>query len=338
MSCDPILLIGGAGIVGRQTARFLRTAHPDVPLLIGGRDRSKAERAAAEIGNAEAVTIDLATADLGLAGRPIGAIAIFFTDTTTAALRVAQRRRVPYISISPALHEVGPEVAAYMQRPTAAPVVLGTEWLVGATTIPTLEFAKSFRRVDTVRLGAVLGERDATGPAGFDDLERQTQTVPAIQARRDGIWVWRHDDDLKAELQTVNGTTLTAMALSPHDVVALATETSASNVEFNLAIRKDADHAHGEPMSTEILIELRGIDHTDQPLTTRHAVIHPEGQMPLTGLGVALVLERLLGFDDKPATPAGLYFPYQLLDSQRYFDQFERAGGIIKELEPTFMK
>lgn len=334
MTLDPILLIGGAGIVGRQTAKFLRHSYPDVPLLIGGRDFEKASEAAASIGNAEGVKIDLADDNLGLAGHPISAVAIFFTDTTTAALRFAQRRGVPYISISPALHEVGPEVAAYMHQPTAAPVVLGTEWLVGATTIPTLEFAKSFKRVDTIRLGAVLGEQDATGPAGFDDLKRQTQTVPAIQARRDGIWFWRQGDDLKTELQTIDGTTLTAMALSPHDVVALATATSASDVEFNLAIREDASRAHGEPMSTEILIALVGEGHDGQPLRTRHAVVHPEGQMPLTGLGVALVLERLLGLDGKPATPAGLYFPYQLLDSQHYFDRFEQAGGQLLTLDP----
>ncbi|WP_251977155.1 NAD(P)-dependent oxidoreductase [Salinicola avicenniae] len=327
MSFDPILLIGGAGIVGRQTAELLRSAHPGVPLLIAGRNLEKASEAAASLGHAEGVKIDFADDDLGLAGRPISAMAIFFTDVTTAALRFAQRRGVPYLSISPALHEVGPDIAAYMQRPTAAPVVLGTEWLVGATTIPTLEFAKSFKRVDALRLGAVLGERDETGPAGFDDLERQTQTVPAIQARRHGRWIWRQGDDLQAELQTLDGTTLPAMALSPHDVVALATETGAPNAEFNLAIRTAANHAHGESMSTEILIDLAGIDHADQPLATRHAVTHADGQMPLTGLGVALVLERLTGLDGRPATSPGLYFPYQLLDAKHYLERFKQIGG-----------
>jgi len=329
---DPILLIGGAGIVGRQTARWLRAAHPDVPLLIGGRDLARAEEAATEIGNAEAAKIDLTAADLGLGARPVAAVAIFFTDTTIAALRFAQARGVPYISISPAIHEVGPEVAAYMHKPGAAAVVLGTEWLVGATTIPTLEFAKAFARIDTIRLGAVLSERDETGPAGFDDLERQTQTLPAIQARRNDTWVWRSGEDLKAELQAIDGTTLPAMALSPHDVVALATETRASNVEFNLAIRGGADHACGEPMSSEIIIELAGEDHSGRPLRTRHAVIHPQGQMPLTGLGVALVLERLTGLDGKPATPPGLYFPYQLLEPTNYFVRFEQAGGVVMTL------
>jgi len=37
MSPHPILLIGGSGVIGRSTARQLRAAYPDVPLLIGGR-------------------------------------------------------------------------------------------------------------------------------------------------------------------------------------------------------------------------------------------------------------------------------------------------------------
>ncbi|ANF57264.1 hypothetical protein [Halotalea alkalilenta] len=58
MSPDPILLIGGSGVIGRWTARFLRAAHPNVALLIGGRDIAKAEEVAAEVGGAEAVVLD----------------------------------------------------------------------------------------------------------------------------------------------------------------------------------------------------------------------------------------------------------------------------------------
>ena len=47
MSPHPILLVGGSGVVGQHTARTLRKAHPDVPLLIGG--PSQRERAAAEV-------------------------------------------------------------------------------------------------------------------------------------------------------------------------------------------------------------------------------------------------------------------------------------------------
>ena len=333
MTLDPILLIGGAGNVGRQAARFLREAYPALPLLIGGRDLASAQQAAAAIGNAEGVAVDLDAQDIGLGARPVSAIAIFFTDTTTAALQFAQRRGVPYLSVSPAMTEIGPDIAAYMHRPRAAPVILGTEWLVGATTIPALEFAKTFRRIDTIRIGALLDEQDEGGPASFDDLERQTKALPAVQARRNGAWVWRSGDDLETRFRAADGAMLEATGLSPHDVFGLATVTGAPNVEFNLAIGVSSSRRRGEPMSTEIIIELEGEDQAAQPLRSRHAVTHPEGQMPLTGLGVALLLERLVGLDGKPAVGAGLYFPYQLLDPAVYLERFTQAGERILELD-----
>lgn len=77
MTLDPILLIGGAGTVGRQAARFLRETYPELPLLIGGRDLARAQQAAAGIGNAEGVAVDLDAQDIGLGARPVSAIAIF---------------------------------------------------------------------------------------------------------------------------------------------------------------------------------------------------------------------------------------------------------------------
>ena len=333
MPLHPILLIGGSGVVGRWTARFLRAAHPDAPLLIGGRDLAKAEEAAAEVGGAEGVVVDLAADDLGLGGRPVSAVAILFTDERIAGLRFARSRRVPHISISPGIIEIAPEVAAYMHDPDAAPVVLGTEWLVGATTVPTLEFAEAFGRVHDIAIGALLDEQDAFGPAAEADMERQTNTMPAALARRDGAYIWRVGDDARAEFRAVDGTEMEATAFSPNDVVGLATATGAPNVQFNLATGVSSTRRRGEPVSTEIVIEIAGEDHAGRALRTRHAVVHPEGQMPLTGLGVAMVLERLVGLDGGPATPPGLYFPYQLLEPTAYFARLEHIGGAVLKLE-----
>ncbi|MCP9625864.1 NAD(P)-dependent oxidoreductase [Rhodopseudomonas palustris] len=332
MSNDPILLIGGAGHVGRWTARSLRAAHPDLPLLIGGRDRARAERAAADL-HAEAVVIDDTVADLGLGHRRVSAIATLFTDQRLTALQLAQTRGVPHLSISPGIIELGPEVAAYMHRPQAAPVVLGTEWMVGGTTVPTLAFAKAFGRIDDISIGALLDEQDAFGPAAEADLERQTRTMPLALVRQDGAYVWRAGDDLKTSFRAVDGTVMAASAFSPNDVLGLATATGAPNVRFSLAVGVSSSRRRGEPLSTEIIIELTGMDHAGRPLRRRHAIIHPGGQMPLTGLGVALVLERLIGLDGRPATPAGLYFPYQLIGPDTYFTRLAKAGGEVMELE-----
>jgi len=301
--------------------------------LIGGRDLAKGDEAAAEIGNAEGVVLNLAADDLGLGERPVSAVAVFLKDDMIAGLRFAQARGVPHISISAGIIEIGPEVAAYIHKPDAAPVVLGAEWLVGATTVPTLETAKEFGRVHDIAIGALLDEQDAGGPAAAVDLERLTKTMPAALARRDGAYFWRVGDDAKAKFRAVDGTEMEASAFSPYDVVGLATATGAPNVQFNLASGVSSTRRRGEPMSTEIVIELAGEDHAGRPLRTRHAVVHPEGQMPLTGLGVAMVLERLIGLDGNPAISAGLYFPYQLLEPTAYLARLKQTGGTVLKLE-----
>ncbi len=329
----PILLMGGAGVVGRWAAQYLRAAHPEIPILVGGRNLAKAEQAAAEITNATGVAIDIRADDLGLGDVPVSAVAVLFMDERIAGLRFAQARGVPHISISPGINEMAPEVAAYIHNPSAAPVILGTEWLVGATSMMTLGFAKAFGRVDTIAIGALLDEQDAFGPAALADLERQTKTMPAALVRRDGVYTWLAGDDAKTSFAAVDGTRMVAMAFSPYDVVGLATALGAQNVQFNLALGESSTRRNGESMSTEILIELRGSDHAGRPLRTRHAVVHPEGQMPLTGLGVALLLERVTGLDGSAAVQAGLYFPLQLLDPATYVARLKQAGGEILALE-----
>ncbi|MBO1075452.1 hypothetical protein [Roseomonas marmotae] len=333
MSSAPILLMGGSGAIGRWTTRCLRAAHPDLPLLIGGRDLAKARRAAAEAGGAEGVAINLTADDLGLGGRPISAVAVLFWDERLAGLRYAHARGVPHISISSGIHEMAPEIATYMHKPDAAPVVLGYEWLVGATTVPALELARAFRRVDSIVIGALVDEQDTGGPAVAEDFERLSRTLPAALTRRGGGYLWRGGDDAKTWFDAADGTRMEAGGFSSIDVAGLATATGAPDVQFNIATGVSSTRRRGEPVSTEIIIELAGEDHGGRALRTRHAVVHRGGAAPLTGLGVAMILERLTGLDGRPATPAGLYFPHQLLDSGAYFARLRESGGEVLELE-----
>ncbi|EWY36974.1 saccharopine dehydrogenase [Skermanella stibiiresistens SB22] len=326
-------MAGGSGMVGRRTAQYLRAASPDVPLLIGGRDLAKAKEVAAVIGNAEGVALDLTADDLGLGGREVGAVAVFVKDDAISSLRFAQARGVPHVGISSGASEIAPEVAAYVQSPGASAVVLGAEWLVGAVTVPALEFVKDFRHVHDITIGALLDEQDTGGPAAAIDMRRLGEILPAALTRRDGAFFWRLGEDAEARFRAIDGTEMEAVAFSPFDVMGLAAATSAPNVQFNLATGVSSTRRRGEPMSTEIIIELAGEDHAGQPLRTRHAILHPEGQMPLTALGVAMVLERLIGLDGEPATPPGLYFPYQLLESRAYFERLDRIGGKVMTLD-----
>jgi hypothetical protein len=59
----------------------------------------------------------------------------------------------------------------------------------------------------------------------------------------------------------------------------------------------------------------------------------PAGAALLTGLSVAMLLERLLGLDGQPPTPPGLYFPYQLLDACAFLKRLEQEGGQLSALQ-----
>ncbi|MFC6631787.1 NAD(P)-dependent oxidoreductase [Microbulbifer taiwanensis] len=331
MSIDSILLIGGSGFAGGWATKQIRDAYPDQHLLIGARDMERAQTMADVLGRAEAVAIDLSEEDLGLGDLPISAVAVFFADPSVAALRFAQSRCVPYLNIAPALFELGPEMAAYMHRPDTSAVVLGTEWMVGATTIFALRFAEAFDLIEEVRIGAILDEKDDFGPSAMTDYNRQTDVMTAALARKEGAFFWRMGDDRETVIHAADGTATNAVAASYNDVLALSTALHVQNLQFDLAIDVSSSRRRGERPSTEILIEIAGTDRAGAAMRTRHAVISPGGQMPLTGLGAALVLERLTGLDGNPATPSGLYFPYQLLNPETFFARFEQIGGIVQE-------
>lgn len=332
MSFDPILLLGGSGAIGRQTARALRTTYPDVPLLIGGRDLAKAQKAAAEMGCAQGIAIDAAAVDLGLGERKVSAVVVLYKDHSLAALRFAQSRGVPHLSISSGVFEIAPEIARFMNAPDAAAIVLGYEWLVGATTVPALHLARSFSQVHEIRIGALVDEQDVGGPAVAADFEHLNHLMPRALTRRDGNYIWREGDEMKAVFSALDGSEIAATGFSSIDVVGLASATGARNVQFDLGMGISSSRRKGGAFSTEILLELSGLDHADQALHSRHAVVHPGGAAPLTGMGIALLLERLVGLDGKPPVAPGLYFPYQILDASHYLTRLAEEGGQVINL------
>ncbi len=332
MSFDPILLMGGSGAIGRQAARAIQTIYPDVPLLIGGRDLSKAQNAAAEMGHAQGVALDSASADLGLGEQNVSAVVVLYKDHSLAGLRFAQSRGVPHLSISSGIFEIAPEIARFMHAPTASAIVLGYEWLVGATTVPALQLVKSFSQVDEIRIGALVDEEDTGGPAVAADFEHLNHLLPAALTLRDGIWLWREGDDAKTVFSALDGTEINAAGFSSIDVTGLAAATGARSVQFNLGQGVSSSRRKGGALSTEILLDISGLDHAGQALHTRHAVVHPGGAAPLTGMGIALILERLLGLDGKPPVAPGLYFPYQILNASHYLAHLAQEGGEVLDL------
>ncbi|WP_436762293.1 hypothetical protein [Streptosporangium sp. V21-05] len=347
----PVLIMGGSGQAGAEAAALLRRWYPKLPLTIAGRDLGRARRVADELGVATAVTIDLRRSDLGLpdSGLPdsdlldsgfpgsgfpaehgYSAVVATVWDSHLNGLRYAQDRGLPYLSLSSGLTDIAPEVVAGGQRANAAPILLASHWYAGVIVLATLDLAREFGRVDTVRVSGVLDELDIGGPAATADMERLTTATSAGLVRRDGVFGWVSGPEAQTEVTGVDGTVMSGQIMPTLDVPSLAVATGAPNVSFEFAVGESASRRRGEPASAEVRIDLEGADRTGAPLGTSRYLLHPAGQNPLTALGVALGVERLLGLRGEPVAP-GLHTPEALIDPAYAVERMVEIGATFAD-------
>ncbi|RXT22335.1 saccharopine dehydrogenase [Bosea sp. Tri-39] len=327
----PVLIIGGSGVVGAQAATAIRRLHPGLPVTIAGRDLAKAQAVADRLG-VQALAADLSRPDLGLSeGARFSAVIVFVKDDWSHALRFAQRHGIPHLSVSSGAFEIGIEAAHFIHAPQAAPVVLASQWLAGAALFPTLDYARAYRSIETIHVGVLLDEQDMGGQAALADYERITQSGSATLTLKDGRFAWIAGEEAKARYRSVDGVELAATAYGPLDVLSLATATDAKNIRFDLAFDVSASRRRGEPFSTESVITIEGLLHSGERATRSYEVVHPQGQAPLTALGVALATERALGLAGGEALKPGLYFPDGIIDPTYYVARMKEFGATFTE-------
>ncbi|PCC70499.1 hypothetical protein SAMN02745121_06582 [Nannocystis exedens] len=327
----PVLIVGGSGVVGSIAAQTLRRLQPDLPITIGGRDLDKARAVADALGEADAVIVDLARADLGQPeGRAYSAVVMFVKDDTMHSLAFAQARGVPYLEISTAPFELGPAVGLYVARPQRAPILLDCTWLAGAAMLAALQAAREFRSVESIELAAVLDEQDIGGPAAYVDLERQTKAVSSALQRVDGQWKWITGEAASRVFRAVDGREVTGQGYSLLDVLGLATATGARSIRSVVAIGESSTRRRGEPFSTEIILEITGTRGDGTTATVRHELVHPQGQAPITAVGVAVGVERLLGLAGGPPVPPGLYLPHVIIEPEHLLGRLVEFGTQIR--------
>lgn len=328
-----VLIVGGSGVVGSLAAKTLRKLHPDLPITIGGRDRTKAAAVAEQLGRAHAAHVDLERADLGQpADETYGAIVMFVKDDRMNALRYAQRTGAAYVDISTAAFEIAPEVALYAQHPKSAPVLLACHWLVGSATLPTLHFARDYASLESVAIGAVLDEKDIGGPAAHADFDRQSKAGQSALILKDGKWIWVGGEDGSRSFVTVDGAELKGQAFPILDTMSIAAATDARSVRFDLVLGETATRRRGEPFSTEIVIELEGMRKDGSRGRSRHELVHPEGQAPMTAVGVAVAVERLLGLAGGERVAPGLYHPNVLIEPAHMLERLVSFGTRIRSV------
>jgi hypothetical protein len=327
-----VLLIGGGGVVGKQAATRLRQRWEHLPILIGGRDFERATTVAAELGNAQGVMIDLLRPDLALPDDlDVGAVVMFTKDGNLNAQRFAQKRSAPFVEISSAVFEIGPQMAFHIERPRSAAVLLASNWLAGASTFAALDLASQFTQVDRVLISALLDEQDIGGHAAEADYVRQTQAGPSGLTRKDGHFVWVSGDAAVGSFHAVDERKLEAQSFGNLDVLSLSAATNSPNVTFQFAVGETSSRRQGGKFSHEILIEIDGVTHDGRSVHARRSVVHPEGQAPMTALSVCLAIKSLLGLTSGSKPLPGLYLPHVLVDSGKAVAELRGIAAVIQD-------
>jgi hypothetical protein len=335
-----VLFAGGSGFVGRTAVRWFRQRHPSVRVLVGGRNLQAASEVAQEVGNAEAVAIDLDKPRLGLGDDiAVAAVVMLAPEAGLNGLSYAQDLGVPYLNINAAITEIGPELAMFAHRANAAPVVLASHWMAGAATLLALNSAKGFESIQSIRLGAIVDEQDPVGPAAIEDMKRVHSAAPAALVFEGGRRVWLSGDAAKGKFTSVDGrwrslsereSIETATAFSTFDTASLHAATGAPDMRFDLVNGESSSRRRGGEAATEIVVEIEG-EADGRTKRSRSTLEFKQGTASLTGLSVVLSIESVLGLGDRDPARPGLYLPELLSDPKWFLDELRSAGATISE-------
>ncbi|MDF2693149.1 MAG: Saccharopine dehydrogenase, partial [Labilithrix sp.] len=128
---------------------------------------------------------------------------------------------------------------------------------------------------------------------------------------------------------TVDGTEIHAHAYSVLDNLSLAARTEARSIRFDFALGESATRRRGGPFSTEFVVELKGVKKDGTRGSSRHELVHPQGQAPMTAVGVSVIVERLLGLVGTPLPP-GLYLPDGFIEPTHMLERLTAFGTQIR--------
>ncbi|MER2298477.1 MAG: hypothetical protein ABS956_13420 [Pseudomonas sp.] len=327
---NPFLIIGGYGTVGTETIKALRKFQPNLPLVIAGRDRNKAEAAANTHGNAVGVAVDTSRPDLGLPdAMQLSGIALLTNDISTHPAKYAVTKGIPYTSIATQLVHLAPKLAVQIAGMKKSASLLQDTSFAGTLVLAALQIIEQFSRVDTITIGAVMDDQDLGGPASQSDAADFEGHAPAFLIEG-GAWVKPDSHQGSRTFELLDGSTCEGASFPSFDVPELSARFGAQSIRLDFAFAETPGRRlHGQP-SVEIIYEISGLLTDGEAATVTVQLSHPRGQTVLTGIGVAVGIEELLGLREDKATPPGLYLPSTLIAPPHMTSRLKEAGAVFQ--------
>jgi hypothetical protein len=270
---------------------------------------------------------------LGLEDSEFSAVGVLLHDPSLNAVNFASDHGIGVLLITGGVFEFGVDAIPGMLAGRSAPVVWAGHWFAGAVTIPALYLAKTFARIDRVRV-SILIDRDVgaatSGPATIKDFQRITAHSPSVVQRVAGQYVWTPVAQTREDVERLDGTTIEARGSVSNDVLSIGAATRAADIKVLEAWGVSASRAQGGPAADEVSIEMSGAGLDGQPMRRFISLSCPRTTTSLTVMTTATLLERLAGLDGAPPLQPGYYLSEHVLDSEAFVRLLRAEGCVIQ--------
>lgn len=292
-----ILIAGGYGVVGSSIARLIRSVNADIEIVLAGRNPERGAALAQKLGNARTAYLDLEKLSRSENWGRYDLIVSALQDPADALIDIALKQGIAHIGITKLSDEITPLSFSTLGTPPQRPIVPLGHSQSGVMTLVALKAAQAFGQVDAIELAGLYDDHEQMGPTTVGDAEG---FMHRALMRENGKWIWTEAANHKRHIRLSDGSELEGFPMGLLDVPILAAATGAPNVRF--------DFIQGESVKR------------------RTVVSDPYGQAHLTGLGVLVAVERILGLDGMPAAVGGVYLPETLVAVDAAIARLEQFG------------
>ena len=330
---NSIVLVGGYGVVGAQLAALLAEHHPNLNVVLAGRNPS-----ATTVNGFATVQLDCSQPIplSAVQGCPQAVVSLA-NDPDDYLLMDCAERGIAYLDITRWTERLQRSCQYLEQQTLKAPVLLSSGWMGGVAAIASAALASGLSELESVDIDILFYMKDRAGPNSVEYIDQlakpyavqqqgQVQTIQPLSRGRTAAFssgkrrrVYAFDTP---ERQTLLQTLGSAGAISRIGFDSRFTTyflvflkrfgilKALSGDRFR-GLRRALLHSPGNGAPHELVVSVKGRSTEGVVVSRSLNIVDPLGQTHMTACGAFIQLERLLNLDGLGELSHRLHYPEQ---------------------------
>jgi len=330
-----IVILGGYGVVGSQISQIFRQSHPDLPLILAGRNPQQAQQLVAELGGpTSAAAIDVLKPQ-PLAGLQPQAIINAVNDPHDYVLQEAVARGIPMVDITRWTSRLQQTLDRIDRNTLKAPLLFASHWMAGLASVVAFAATQQLAQTEQMDLHVLFSLKDKAGPNSIEYMEHiatpftitekhqprevypytEPQTVTFPNGYRAKTYRFDTPDQWTLPQSTKAASVSARITFDDRLTMGLLLGLARSGVWKLLMHRRFDRLRHallynpGTGAAHELVWQISGRDHAGKAQQLTKTIVDRQGQTHLTAVGAVIQLETMLGLDGSQAFAPGIYFP-----------------------------